>query len=73
MDPAPIDVGRLFAAERARNPGLQLHHRTDTHWTEAGAALAITPPSRPWPCRGWAPGLRRWPRMPMARRAIWPG
>jgi hypothetical protein len=41
MDPAPIDVGRLFAAERARNPGLQLHHRTDTHWTEAGAALAI--------------------------------
>ena len=41
MDPAPVDTGRLFAEARAHDPGLRLHHHTDTHWTELGAGLAV--------------------------------
>jgi hypothetical protein len=36
-----VDVGALFRQMRARDSGLRLYHRTDTHWTEAGAALAV--------------------------------
>lgn len=41
IDPAPVDTVKLLAEARARDPGLRLHHPTDTHWTEIGAALAI--------------------------------
>lgn len=41
LTPAPVDTGRLFAKARVRDSGLMLHHRTDTHWTEAGATLAV--------------------------------
>jgi hypothetical protein len=41
LDPAPVDAARLFAEARAEAPELPLYHRTDTHWTELGAALAV--------------------------------
>lgn len=41
LSPPPVDLLALFRAARARDPQIQLYHMTDTHWTEAGAALAM--------------------------------
>ncbi|MFZ3584786.1 alginate O-acetyltransferase AlgX-related protein [Loktanella sp. DJP18] len=39
--PHPVDLARYFAQIRRTNQDASLYHRTDTHWTEFGAALAM--------------------------------
>lgn len=41
MDPAPLDLRSVLRDYRTENPDVQLYHRTDTHWNELGAAIAV--------------------------------
>lgn len=41
LDIPPLDLRETFAAARRADPGEMLYHRTDTHWNERGAALAL--------------------------------
>jgi len=37
----PVDAKEIFADHRLNQPNELLYHKTDTHWNELGAALAI--------------------------------
>lgn len=41
LTPAPLDLRPVLAAGRAEAPDTLLYHRSDTHWNERGAALAL--------------------------------
>lgn len=41
LTPPPVDLRTTFAALRNEDASLRPYHRTDTHWNERGAALAM--------------------------------
>jgi len=40
-NPRPVDLAAFLTREHRAHPSAPLYHRSDTHWTEYGAALAV--------------------------------
>lgn len=41
LEPAPVDLRAVLAKQRTVHSEMLLYHRSDTHWNELGAALAV--------------------------------